>query len=111
MSPEEIIWRTDNRSLLDALGGQLSKASTLTQALWEAITKHLDNGKNDHGPVVSHCGIQQNEIADKFANQAVQMPLTAYCNPKTPFEVFKASARSKKCNRSTELRCLPLEYV
>ena len=40
-----ILWATDSRSLLDALSGNITKASGITQHLWRTITTWLDKGK------------------------------------------------------------------
>ena len=68
-----ILWATDSRGLLDALSGNITKASGITQHLWRTITKWLDKGTRITAiRTPSHCGISENERATKLAKQSSQ---------------------------------------
>ena len=64
-----IMWAMDSKSLIDALGGDISKAGDHAQLVCRAIEKHLHKGTEVSAVwVPAHCGIPENEQADKQAN-------------------------------------------
>ena len=64
-----VTWATDSKSLIDALSGDISKAGDHTQLVWRAIERHLNKGtKISTVWVPAHCGIPENEQADKLAD-------------------------------------------
>ena len=92
-----ILWATDSRSLLDALSGNTTKASGITQHLWRTITTWLDKGTRITAIwTPSHCGISENERADKLANEAVQKSASEHRLNSTSFEVIRSSAKVRK---------------
>ena len=92
-----VIWATDSRSLLEALNGNVAKAASHTQRLWEVIRSRLHEVFRIEAVwVPSHCGIPENERADKIANAAVAREFIEHNRAVVPFEVARTLSKQKQ---------------
>ena len=98
------MWATDSKSLIDALSGDISKAGDHTQLVWRAIEIHLNKGTEISAVWVStHCGIPENEQADKLANTGCRRKFSDHLVRSIPYEVVKLLTRARN---PVDLVCL-----
>ena len=98
------MWATDSKSLIDALSGDISKAGDHTQLVWRAIERHLNKGTEISAVwVPAHCGIPENEQADKLANAGCRRKFSDHHVRSIPHEVIKSITRARN---PVDLVCL-----
>ena len=70
-----ILWGTDSKSTLDALGTTPWTSSDHVQELWTVMLQLWDHG---HKVIVvwvpGHCGLLENEMADTLATEVASKP-------------------------------------
>ena len=104
VSRRAILWATDSRSVIEALGGNISHAGPQTQHLWKTISRRLStNTKIIAVWVLAHCGILLNERADKLATAVTKLPFLDHNNVEVSSEVIGTFTRKKQVSRLTSL--------
>ena len=99
-----ILWATDSRSVLEALDGNISKASDRVQQLWRQIARLVNIGISVTALWVPlHCGLSENEKADFLANKTIKMAFEQRSKSHIRYEEVKALTRQRQ---STRLLCI-----
>ena len=99
-----ILWATDSRSVLEALDGNISKASDRVQQLWRQIARLVNIGISVTALwVPSNYGLSDNEKADFLANKAIKMPFEQHSKSHIRYEEVKALTRQRQ---PTRLLCI-----
>ena len=103
-----ILWATDSRSELEALDGNISKASDQVQQLWRQIARLVNIGLSVTALwVPSDCGLSENEKADFLANKAIKMPFKQHSKSHIRYEEVKELTRQRQ---PTRLLCIKDVY-
>ena len=92
-----VLWATDSHSTLDALDGNLGKASDQVIRLWSTIRRHLHKGLIIKALwVPAHCGIPENEKADRLAAAGAKGPPEEHARAPLTFETIKTFTRKRQ---------------
>ena len=95
------MWATDSKGLIDALGADISDHA---QLVWRAIERHLHEGTEVSAVwVPAHCGIPENEQADKQANAGCRRTFSDHHVRNIPHKAVKSLTRVRK---PADLNCL-----
>ena len=76
---DSIRWFTDSISLVEAIQGNPKGLTQSVQILWESMEQIMKCGTSITAVwIPSHCGLKENEEADKYANAGIDQPLLSH---------------------------------